>query len=61
MALGAIAVFGLNIIRLVNLVLVAVRWPDWLDFFHIYVWQTLMVILAFGVFLLWGTWLAGKR
>jgi exosortase/archaeosortase family protein len=58
---GAAAVFGLNILRLLNLLFVLVHYPQRLDFFHIYIWQTLIVLLAFGVFMFWGAFLAGRR
>lgn len=60
LVLGAAAIFALNIVRVVNLLLVAVHLPAQLEFFHIYVWQALMALLAFGIFLLWGVFFAGK-
>jgi exosortase H (IPTLxxWG-CTERM-specific) len=57
-ALAAAGVFGLNLIRLVNLFFVADRFPERLEFFHVYVWQTLIGLLAFGIFLVWGRFLA---
>jgi len=59
--LAAAGIFGCNILRLVNLLFVAVHYPERLDLFHIYVWQTLIVLMAFGIFMLWGTYLAGRR
>jgi exosortase/archaeosortase family protein len=61
LALGALAVFAVNAVRLASLLLVAVHWPDWLDFFHVDVWQPAMVFVAFGLFFLWGTLLARQR
>jgi exosortase H (IPTLxxWG-CTERM-specific) len=58
--LGAVAVFGFNILRLVNLLVVAVHFPDQLELFHVYIWQTLIVLIAFGIFILWGVVLARK-
>jgi len=55
---GAIAVLGANLIRLVNLVLVAKFYPEWLEVFHVYIWQALIVLVAFGYFLCWGTLVA---
>jgi exosortase/archaeosortase family protein len=59
--LAAVGIFGCNILRLVNLLFVAVHDPQRLDLFHIYIWQTLIVLMAFGIFMLWGTFLAGRR
>ena len=60
LVLGAVALFGFNILRLVNLLVVAVHFPDRLELFHIFIWQTLIVLIAFGIFILWGTWLARR-
>ncbi|HEV8335444.1 MAG TPA: exosortase H [Candidatus Polarisedimenticolia bacterium] len=56
--LSTAGVFGLNLIRLVNLFYVARYFPERLEFFHVYVWQTLIALLAFGIFLGWGRFLA---
>jgi exosortase H (IPTLxxWG-CTERM-specific) len=58
--LGAAAVFGFNILRLVNLLVVAVHFPERLELFHIFIWQTLIILIAFGLFILWGTRFARK-
>jgi len=56
--LGAVGIFGFNILRIVNLLVVAVHFPAELDLFHIFIWQTLIVLIAFGIFILWGIFLA---
>jgi len=58
---GAVAIFGANIVRLVNLILVAHFKPDWLRVFHVYIWQALIVLIAFAIFLTWGTLFAQVR
>lgn len=58
--IGAIAIFGFNILRLVNLLVVAVHFPERLELFHIFIWQTLIVLIAFGIFILWGLFFANK-
>ena len=58
-AIATVGVFGLNLVRLVNLFFLADRFPSRLEFFHVYVWQTLIALLAFGIFLAWGYFLAG--
>jgi exosortase H (IPTLxxWG-CTERM-specific) len=57
---GAIVIFGFNLVRVVNLLWVAVHFPARLELFHIFIWQTLMVLISFGVFLLWGTFGANR-
>ena len=58
---GILAILAFNVLRLVNLLLVAVRFPEHLELFHIYIWQTLIVVLAFATFLAWGTLFANRR
>jgi len=59
--LGTLFIFTLNIVRLVNLLLVAAYDPGHLELFHVYIWQVLMGVLTFGAFLLWGTLLSSRR
>jgi len=59
--MGAIAIFGFNILRLVSLLLIAAYFPAQLEFFHVYVWQTLIALLALGTFILWGTFIGTKQ
>ena len=58
-AVAAVGVFGLNVVRLANLAFVARHFPDHLELFHVYIWQTLIALLALGIFLLWGRFVAG--
>ena len=58
--LAMVGVFGLNLIRLSNLFLVARHFPQRLELFHVYIWQTLIGILALGLFVLWGRFLARR-
>ncbi len=50
---GAAALFVVNAVRVVTLVYVSAYAPAWLDVAHLLVWQTLMVVLALALFLLW--------
>jgi exosortase/archaeosortase family protein len=58
---GTVAILGVNLVRLVNLVVVARFAPAWLDVFHVYVWQVLIVLVAVALFLVWGHYLGGSR
>jgi exosortase H (IPTLxxWG-CTERM-specific) len=58
---GTPIVLGCNILRLVSLIVVARHWPDALELFHIYIWQTLIVLIALALFLVWGTYFANGR
>lgn len=52
---GTVLLFGANLLRLVNLVVVARYYPAQIEVFHVYVWQVLIVLIAFGLFLLWAS------
>jgi exosortase/archaeosortase family protein len=58
--LGAAGVFVINAVRLATLLLVAIHWPGRLEFFHIDVWQPIMMLAALGLFLAWGALLASR-
>ena len=59
-SLGAFLLLGANLVRLVNLVYVARYYPDSLEFFHVFIWQTLIIVIAFLMFLGWSLTLGGK-
>jgi len=58
--MGVLLILGANLIRLVNLVYVARYYPDSLEFFHVFIWQTLIIVIAFLLFLGWSLTLGGK-
>ena len=58
---SVLAVFGLNGIRLVNLILIARFYPEQLELFHLYIWQTLIIVIAFALFLFWSRFAAGVQ
>ncbi len=58
--IALVGVFGLNLVPLSNLFLIARHFPEKLELFHVYIWQTLIGILALGLFLLWGRYLARR-
>ena len=58
LAAGTLAIFAVNAVRLASLLVVAVRWPARIEFFHIDVWQPMMVLISFVLFLTWGIFLA---
>lgn len=59
LVLGTVAIFVLNACRITTLLLVAVHWPDRLDFFHVDVWQPAMMLFSFALFILWGARIGG--
>jgi exosortase H (IPTLxxWG-CTERM-specific) len=58
---GTVALLGINLLRVVNLIVVARYFPDRLELFHIAIWQTLIVLVAVMLFLAWGMLIASRR
>lgn len=55
--LGIGGITGLNIVRLVSLYYIGVHLPQFLDSAHQLVWQSLLIVLAVTLWLLWaGRW-----
>lgn len=59
-ASGVVIVLGANLARLVSFIAVVDYRPALLEFFHIYVWQTLMGLLIFAAFVSWGVLVATR-
>jgi exosortase H (IPTLxxWG-CTERM-specific) len=57
---GASLIFAFNVLRLLTLLAFAAWSPSRLEFVHLYVWQTLMAILALATFVLWGRLVATR-
>ena len=57
-AYGTALMYGLNLVRIVSLVHVAVRKPAWMEAAHLVVWQSLIVLVV-GIFIL--IWLEPRR
>ena len=58
---GIVALWVYNVARLIVLIVVLVRWPAWFDFIHVYLWQTVTVLVAAGLFVAWVRWVAPGR
>ncbi|MEL6122246.1 MAG: exosortase H [Bacteroidota bacterium] len=54
--LGLLAIFILNIIRVVTLFLTGVHAESYFDLMHVEVWQTLFIISTLGMWLFWLKW-----
>jgi len=59
LGIGGIAV--VNVIRLVTLYYVGVHWPAALDAVHQLVWQSLLILSAVALWLLWAGRIAERR
>jgi len=60
--LGVGGIFLLNVVRLVSLYFVGVHFPGILDTVHLLVWQSLLIVFAVVLWMVWaGTWGRSKR
>ncbi len=59
-AIGTVGVFLINAVRLASLLWIAVERPAQLEFFHIDFWQPVMMVVSFGLFVVWSVLLPGK-
>lgn len=55
--IGIVGIFSVNVIRLVSLYFIGVHWPNILDPAHQLIWQSLLILIAVALWLLWaGRW-----
>ena len=54
--LGVAALFAINIVRIVSLILIGIHYLDLLEDAHLLVWQATMALSAIGLWLLWHSW-----
>lgn len=50
---GGAAVWAFNLARILGLIAVLRWWPAAFDFVHVYLWQTITLLVVCGLFLLW--------
>jgi len=53
MAGGAVALWIYNMMRIFALVPIMRYHPQWFDFIHVYLWQTVTLLVVFALFMLW--------
>ena len=54
-SIGIAGLFVINVIRLASLYAVGIHWPSILDPVHQLVWQSLLIVLAIALWLLWAS------
>jgi exosortase/archaeosortase family protein len=60
--IGIGGIFLVNIVRLVSLYFIGVHWPGFLDQAHQLIWQSLLIVIAVAMWLLWaGRWAYAPR
>jgi exosortase/archaeosortase family protein len=50
---GAAVLWIYNIVRIIAMIGVLNTRPAWFEFLHVYMWQTLTLVVVIGVFLMW--------
>jgi exosortase/archaeosortase family protein len=50
---GAVVLWIYNLLRIGALVLVLHRWPQWFDVVHVYLWQSVSLVVVLSCFLAW--------
>lgn len=53
---GLAALISVNLFRIVSLYWIGARAPDWFDVMHLEVWQTILVLISIGLWVLWALW-----
>lgn len=60
-AIGFVAIQALNLVRIISLFYLG-QWSEtWFDWFHLYLWQALIVLDALAVWLVWLRYLPRRR
>jgi exosortase/archaeosortase family protein len=58
---GVCVLFAVNVVRLVSLYYIGVRWPAILDIAHQVVWQSLVIAIVVAMWLLWAGLASPRR
>ncbi len=57
-SLGFVAIQALNLVRIISLFYIGQWSHTWFEWFHLYLWQALIIIDALVVWLIWLRWIA---
>lgn len=61
LAIGMVAIQALNLVRIISLFYLGQWDKDWFEFFHLYLWQMLIILDALFVWLLWLRWIVREK
>ncbi|HYN20551.1 MAG TPA: exosortase H [Thermoanaerobaculia bacterium] len=61
LAVGAVAIQAVNLIRVVALYLTGAYFPAWFDASHTVVWQTVVILFSVLLWILWANRLGNRR
>ena len=51
---GSAALMGFNLVRIVSLYMIGIRWRTLFETFHLAIWQTIMFAVAATIFAVWS-------
>ena len=54
---GASVLYGVNVLRILTLLAVGLLQPSWFEVMHLYVWQTLFLLVVATCWLAWVSWI----
>lgn len=60
-AIGFVAIQAFNLVRIISLFYMGQWSMTWFEWFHLYLWQALIIIDALVVWLLWLRWISRRR
>lgn len=60
-AIGFVAIQSLNLVRIISLFYLGQWSQTWFDWFHLYLWQALIVLDALAVWLVWLRYLPRRK
>jgi exosortase/archaeosortase family protein len=58
--LGLPAVFAINFVRVLTVLVCGARWPSLLEQVHVYGWQILVIVFTMGVWIAWVEGIAAR-
>ncbi len=61
MVIGFVAIQALNLVRLISLYYLLLWNQVWFEWFHLYLWQALIILDALVFWLVWLRWLPRER
>ena len=61
MAFGFIAIFALNLVRVISLLYMGQYFPDVFKEIHVFIWQPLIILWAIYIWYIWWDRIEGKK
>lgn len=61
MIVGYVALFAINLVRIVSLYYIGVHWPSWFQVMHVDVWAVAFIMLSVVLWIAWASWALPRR